>query len=390
MRRKIIIGFVVVAIIGVGLYRRSNLPKEPVSNTIDQLRLKDPQPPKLTDKTLIEGLSNVWDLAFTPDNTILFTERVGSISSLKDDKKQLVATIDDVFAQGEGGLMGLAVDPDYNQNQFIYVCFNSKTKTRHDVRVARLKLKGDLSGIAERVDIITGMPINTSGQTGRHSGCRVRFGPIGYLWVGTGDAANGSISQDPTSLGGKILVVDRDGKPAPGNLPAPYDPRIFSYGHRNTQGLAFFSRPRQDGVLGYSVEHGPGKDDEVNVLVQGNFGWNPVPGYNESVPMTDKTKYPEAIEAVWSSGSPTIAPSGAVILEGEQWRAWNGALAVAALKGQHLLILTFDEAGKLKDQQRELKNFGRLRTAHLGPDGDLYLTTDNGKGQDRIIKISPQ
>ena len=164
------------------------------------------------------------------------------------------------------------------------------------MRVTRWRVDETFTALTDRTDIVTGIPVNTDGQLGRHSGCRPRFGPDGYLWVGTGDAALGSVPQDPLSLGGKVLRITRDGAGAPRNPGAPLDPRIWSYGHRNVQGLAF--RPT-DG-LGVSVEHGPGTDDELNLLTEGNFGWDPVGAggsYDESGPMTDLGKFPDAVPA---------------------------------------------------------------------------------------------
>lgn len=371
-----------VLVIGAALFFKSVNPEPGANNN----EMADNAAPELSTAVMADGLTKVWDVAFTPDNTLLFSEKAGRISSLRDGQVRPLITLTDVVDRGEGGLMGLAVDPDFVQNRFIYACFN----TENDIRVGRFKLNNDLSGVNKRQDIITGLPVNTSTFPGRHSGCRPRFGPDGYLWVGTGDVANGTNPQDPKSLGGKVLRVDRDGQPAPGNLDVPFDPRIYSYGHRNIQGLAFFSEPRADGVVGYSIEHGPGRDDEANELLPGNFGWNPVPGYNEQVPMTDTAQFPEAVPAVWSSGSSTIAPSGGVILTGDKWQSWQGALAMAVLKGQHVRILTFDHAGQLSAEQAVLKTFGRIRSVVLGPQNDLYLTTDNGDGQDQIIRVTPK
>lgn len=379
-KRTIVLGLVILlaVIVGVVLFQNFNPDKAAAPNGGGT--------PELSTETVVDGLDKPWDVAFTPDGTMLFTEKSGRVSKVQDGQTQSVVTIEDVVSRGEGGLMGLAVDPEYAENRFIYVCFN----TNEDIRVARLQLNNDLSGVEERSDIITGMPTNTTSFPGRHSGCRPRFGPDGFLWVATGDVAIGTNPQDPQSLGGKVLRVDRDGQPAPDNLDPPFDPRIYSYGHRNIQGLAFFAQPRPDGLAGYSIEHGPGKDDEANKLLPGNFGWDPVPGYNESVPMTDTRKFPDAIEAVWRSGNSTIAPSGGTILEGSEWKDWNGALAMAILKGQHVRILTFDGQGKLANEQAVLKNFGRIRSAVIGPRNNLYLTTDNGNGQDKVIRVTPR
>jgi glucose/arabinose dehydrogenase len=287
-------------------------------------------------------------------------------------------------------MMGLAIDPAFGSNRYIYTCFASTLGgPNNDVRLVRWKVNADFTGLTDRTDIVTGVPVNTTGELGRHSGCRPRFDAAGRLYVGTGDAATGSAPQDPRSLGGKVLRIDRDGKGLAGNPGGALDPRIWSYGHRNVQGIAF----RADG-LGVSVEHGPDKNDELNLLVAGNFGWNPVPagggpGYNEAVPMTDLQKFPGAIEAMWRSGSPTVAPSGATFINGAQWRTWNGTLAVAMLKGSKLYVFKLNALGGVTDMGVALQGYGRLRSPVQGPDGSLYVTTANGGGTDRILKVTP-
>lgn len=342
--------------------------------------------PQLTTELLLSGRSNIWDIAFTPAGDLLFTERKGTVNLLKNGTAVTVKAIEDVVAKGEGGLMGLAIDAKFAENRYIYTCFNS-TQGGPDVRVVRWTLNQNLNSLDNRKDIITGIP---SQQSGRHSGCRLAFGPDGYLWVGTGDAAQGDSGMKPGSLGGKILRTDRDGKAAPGNVGGQYDPRVFSYGHRNVQGLAFFPKAQQ-GVLGVSIEHGSTVDDEVNLLRPGNFGWAPQPsGYNETgVPMTDKTRFPDAIGAVWSSGSPTQAPSGATFVTGTQWKAWDGMLMVAMLKAQHLKVLSINENNQLAGEAKVFENkFGRLRAAVQGPDGLLYMATDN-TSNNQIIRVTP-
>jgi glucose/arabinose dehydrogenase len=174
-----------------------------------------------------------------------------------------------------------------------------------------------------------------------------------------------------------------------GNATAPFDPRIYTYGHRNVQGIAF-----SPGGKAYSIEHGTGRDDEVNLLVaRANYGWDPVPpggggGYDESQPMTDLTKFPNARTAVWSSGDPTIAPSGGTFLKGDKWGGWAGTLAMAVLKDQQLRVLAFDRTGTAVDQQwTRITDRGRLRVAVQGPDGNLYLAVDADPGL--ILKVTP-
>ncbi|MGH7196710.1 MAG: PQQ-dependent sugar dehydrogenase [Candidatus Saccharimonadales bacterium] len=340
--------------------------------------------PNLTTDVVLGGRDHVWDIAFLPTKEMIFTERKGTVSLFKDGAMRELMQISDVYARGEGGLMGLAVDSKFNENHFIYTCFNS-SKGAPDVRVVRWRLSDDASRLEERKDIIIGMPSNKSG---RHSGCQLEFGPDGFLWVGTGDSAQNSHSQNPKSLGGKILRVDRDGNAASGNQGGQFDDRIYSYGHRNTQGLAFFAQAKAD-ALGVSVEHGSTVDDEVNLLKTGNFGWAPPASYNESgVPMTDKKRFPDAVEAIWSSGSPTQAPSSAAFLKGRHWKAWDGTLAIAMLKGQHLKILQLDNNANVTKEEKVLTTFGRLRAVTQGPDGNLYISTDNGSGNDQIIRVA--
>ena len=233
------------------------------------------------------------------------------------------------------------------------------------------------------------IPLSEASPTssGRHGGCRLRFGPEGYLWIATGDAISGTVPQDLTSLGGKVLRVDAStGAGAPANPFAPS--RVYTYGHRNVQGLAL--RPGTSQM--WSVEHGPSVDDEINRLVAGrNYGWNPVPGYNEGVPMTGLVEYPDAVEAKWSSGSPTLATSGGVFLEGDQWGVWEGRLAVATLADSKLRLFEFTPDGALVSQVvvAELNGvFGRLRTPMMGPDGALYVSTSNGGTSDRILRLA--
>lgn len=342
--------------------------------------------PALSSTVVLDGRAHIWGIAFLPTEELVFTERNGTVSLLKDGNVTALSGPDDVRAIGEGGLMGLAVDPNYAENKYIYTCFNS---TKSDIRVVRWELKGSLDKLEGRTDIVTGMPSNPGG---RHSGCQLAFGPDGYLWIGTGDSAQQltpQTPQDPKSLGGKILRVDRDGKAAPNNLGDEFDARIYSYGHRNTQGLAFYDTAR-DAVVGVSVEHGSTIDDEVNTLVAGNFGWDPPTSYDESgVPMTDTDKFPNAIGAIWSSGEPTQAPSGATIVNGPAWKAWDGALMVSMLKAEHLKVLVIDQKNKIVDEQKFLTSVGRLRAATQGPDGNLYVSTSNGN-DDKIIRVTPK
>ncbi len=347
--------------------------------------LPGPGVPGLSVAVVAGGLDHPWDVAFTPDGTMLATERSGDIDVVTAAGVRLLGRPPDVEPVGEGGMMGLAVDPAFASNRRIYTCMRSNVSGSSDVRVVRWVLDVGYTSLSGRADIVTGIPAAPN-----HVGCRIRFGPDGYLWVGTGDAAAGPNPQSPTSLGGKVLRVTTDGAGAPGNPGGAWDPRIHDIGHRNVQGLAF--RPGDNAV--FSAEHGPDRDDEVNRLVPGgNYGWNPVPyaggtAYDQGTPMTDVARVPGARGAVWSSGSPTIAPSGATFVVGAQWKAWNAALVLANLKGSHLRVLILDEAGtKAVAQFVALTDRGRLRTVVQGPDGNLYVATDAGGGQ--ILRVTP-
>ena len=163
---------------------------------------------------------------------------------------------------------------------------------------------------------------------------------------------------------------------------------VMTYGHRNVQGLA----QRFDGSL-WSAEHGPDRDDEVNLLfVGGNYGWNPVPGYNENVPMTDQSLPGNQINARWSSGFPTVATSGIAWVRGNKWKAYQGTLAVAALKGERLMFMRFDRKGQFLSMRtpQALRQFGRLRSVTSLANGDLLVTTADGDGHDAVLRVRPQ
>jgi glucose/arabinose dehydrogenase len=339
--------------------------------------------PSLTVSVVVGGLDHPWDLAFAPGTGMVFTERVGRINLRTGTERRVLATPTDVVAVGEGGMMGIAVDPAFASNRRIYTCFLSNAGGALDVRVVRWQVNAAATGLTGRTDILIGIPAN---PTGRHSGCRIRFGPDGHLWVGTGDAATGTNPQNPWLLGGKVLRITTSGAGAPGNAGPPFRPEIYTYGHRNVQGIAFAA----DGTA-YSIEHGPDRDDEVNRLVRGgNYGWDPVPGYNELVPMTDRVKFPNARPALWSSGVPTIAPSGGTILSGPQWSGWDKALAMAVLKGRQLRVLGFRADGQAVEVQwTAVTDQGRLRSAVQAPNGSLYVATDAGAGTGAILRVVP-
>ncbi|HEY5820472.1 MAG TPA: PQQ-dependent sugar dehydrogenase [Propionibacteriaceae bacterium] len=340
--------------------------------------------------TVVSGLTTPWDLTWVGD-LMLFDQRGGSLWSQRGSAqpKKVSISLSGLYVNNEGGLLGIVADPSAAKNKKFYTCQTWNTGGgNHDVRVLRWRLTSDTKAVSDGSPVVTGMPVSS----GRHSGCRLRFGPDGMLYVGTGDAAQTGNSQNLQSLGGKVLRVAPNGD-IPTDNPfygqggkARY---VWSYGHRNVQGLAF--RPGTSEL--WSAEHGTYRDDEVNTIVRGgNYGWQALPGYNESPPMTDLQKYPDAISAKWSSGNPTVATSGLTFFNSSAWGQWQGAAAVGLLKGTGIKILVLDPTGKVADSSQEISglgSYGRIRTVFYGPDKALYFTTSNGGGSDRIGKITP-
>lgn len=364
-----------------------------------------PDGPRLDVSEVVTGIDTPWDLGFLPDGSMLFTERPGrlSIRRTNGQVRQVQADLSDVVEEGNAGLMSLVVDPTFADNRRFYTC-QSQQADEFTIVVVAWQLSAD-STSASRI----GEPLARVRQNPGHGGCRARFDGEGYLVVGSGDGYEGPAPQDLSRLAGKTYRIDRfTGEGAPGNpfldSPNSQTRKIWTSGHRNVQGLAL--RPGKGDM--WSVEHGPAVDDEVNQLVGGgNYGWDPVviPGFEPEFPnyeqdrnpMTDFAKFPDAIGARWSSGSPTVAPSGAVFLQGSQWGAYEGALAVLTLKDSRLRLLFFDDDGGFTNQiiPAELAGtYGRLRSPVLGPDGSLYITTSNsGLGDARndvILRVTPQ
>ena len=356
--------------------------------------------PQIHVEQLVSGLSIPWGIAFAPDGTMLFTERARKLSVRLADGtvRNVTADLSDVMVASEIGFMAIVVDPGFATNRRFYTC---QGHTGDKVQVIAWTMNAGYTEATRVADpLVDGIPGSSRNHSGKHSGCRLRFGPDGYLWIATGDATTGSAPQSLTSLGGKVLrVVASTGAGAPGNpFSAPNSPLIYSYGHRNPQGLAL--RPGAGGQM-WSVEHGPAFDDEINLLTAGgNYGWDPspensqsTPGYNESTPMTDLEKFPSAIEAKWASGNKSLAASGGIFLEGAWWGPWDGRLAVASLKDKTLRVLEFSPSGDLLSEisVSKLKTaYGRLRTPMMGPDDALYVSTSEGNGADKILRVTPQ
>ncbi|MCL8026391.1 PQQ-dependent sugar dehydrogenase [Nocardioides bruguierae] len=340
---------------------------------------------------MASGLDVPWDVRSIGGRTLLLTQR--DTATLHTWRRGVVRRVRfpsrQVWVSGETGLMGLEVDPRFQRNRRFYTCQGAtRSGGAHDVRVIAWRLSKDATRAGRPEVLLKGIPATS----GRHGGCRLTVTSNGALLVGTGDAATSSNPQDTTSLGGKTLRLNRaTGRPWPTN-PWP-DARskkrryVLTYGHRNVQGVM----QRRNGTL-WSIEHGSYRDDEVNLLRKGgNYGWDPGPGYDESVPMTDHSLPGRQRSARWRSGEPTIAPSGGTFVDGREWGPLRGTMAVAALKGSQMLFLRFDSDNRLTRVRapRALKQHGRLRTVVQLPGGSLVALTSNGDGDDEMLRIRP-
>lgn len=346
--------------------------------------------PGLNARRQVTGLSNPWDVQTIGRGRLLITERDTGRLLLHEggSTHRVEFPSDRVWVSGETGLMSLEIDPRFRTTGRFYTCQGwLKSGGGHDVRVIAWRLN-DAGTRARLVEtLIAGFPTST----GRHGGCRLLIMGNGALLVGTGDAARGKSPRNLTSLGGKTLRLNRStGHPWPDNRFIGADNRrkryVHTYGHRNIQGLA----QSRDGSL-WNAEHGPGIEDEVNRLFNGaDYGWHPVPDYNESVPMTDHSLPGRQIAARWDSG-PTPATSGAAFVRGREWGSYQGALAVACLEARKVIFMKFDAAGRLRwtRSPAALQDFGRLRSVTVAPNNDLLITSDNDVG-DAIIRVSPR
>lgn len=353
-----------------------------------------PGTPQLQVDVLARGLDHPWEVQELPSGQLLVTERERRTLSLVDPATGSRRVIDfpghRVWAEGETGLLGLAVDPQFRDNRRIYTCSGwHRNNGSRDIRVIAWTLDRDLTRARFATKLRGGLPTS---RVGKHAGCRLLILRSGELVVGTGDAARGRTPQRLRSLGGKVLRLDRfTGRPSPGNPWADGKGKrryVLSYGHRNVQGLA----QRADGTL-WEVEHGTFRDDEINrIRKRGNYGWNPVPGYNETRPMTDERLPGRQRAAKWRSGNPTIAPSGADFVTGPRWGRLSDTLAVAVLKGERLLFVKFTRKGRLRwtTAPAELRRYGRLRDVTATRQGDLLVTTDNGDGRDVVLRVRPR
>ena len=342
---------------------RTSPPAPPAETDQDTTPARDERP---RAETVATGLEAPWELAFLPDGRALLTERPGRVRLLSKETKlrrEPVAKVE-VAAVGEGGLLGLAVDPEFERNSFVYLYRTTDSGNE----VVRYRFEGNRLEQDGRV-------LDGLAAAAIHDGGRLRFGPDGLLYVTTGEAGNPPLAQDPDSLNGKVLRLRgfRDGAARA---------EIVSSGHRNVQGIDW--EPGTDRLV--ITEFGPDSDDEVNVIRKGaNYGWPDAQG-DEGAPEFEQPAV---------NYEDVIAPSGGSFVRAKG-SAWTGSFVFAALRGEQLRRVKLEGSEVATDEALFEGDFGRLRTVTEGPDGALYVLTNNrdGRGEpregdDRVIRIVP-
>lgn len=315
--------------------------------------------------TLVDLLEVPWGLDFLPDGAAVVTERMSGrvLHVTPDGTLTPLGAVPEAVPEGEAGLLGVAVSPDFESDSSLFFYITTGT----DNRVLRAELDGMTLGVPEVV--FAGIP-----QGFIHDGGRIAFGPDGYLYVATGETGDPELAQDPNNLGGKILRLTPDGDPAPGNPEA--DSPVWTLGHRNVQGLAWDDQGRL-----WASEFGASAWDELNLIERGgNYGWPEVEGTGGGAEFIDP-------QIVWPVEN--ASPSGLTWADGHLW--------MAGLRGQRLWRINVSRAGTATDPTEFFTgDYGRLRTVMAAPDGTLWLTTSNQDGRgdpiptdDRIIVIQP-
>ncbi len=306
-----------------------------------------------------EDLDVPWEVIVLDEDRFLVTERTGDLLLIETGETHVIESFDELDSPllGEGGLLGIAVHPEFEDNGYLYV-YQTVDRESVENTVRRFEVDLEARELHNEEVIIDGIPSDRI-----HNGGRIAFGPDGYLYITTGDAADAELAQDTGSLAGKILRLNADGSVPEDN---PFDNEVYSYGHRNAQGMTWDDESRL-----WSTEHGPSAQDELNVVEFGaNYGWPTI---------TDTETDPDMETPAFSSGQyETWAPAGAAYSDGRVF--------FAGLRGERLY-----EAGVVEDEVISFvghfaEDFGRLRAVTLGPDEEsLYLTTSNtdGRGDDR-------
>ena len=344
----------------------------------------------LSVAVLVTALDTPWDLAWGPDDFLWVTERPGRVRRIDPStgEAKIVANIASI-ERGESGLMGMAFHPDFGEFPYVYFSLSYSDGEGISNALIRMFFDGDsLVGEEALLSDIEGAMF--------HDGSRLAVGPDGYIYMTTGDARQSRSAQEIDSLSGKILRLDLDGHPAESN---PFGSAIYSYGHRNPQGLVFHP---ETGNL-YITEHGPQDNDEVSIVISGaNYGWPDVRGFvDDDVDGESAFDRENPVTEPIAAWTPTIAPAGADFYQsGGEYaiEGWDGDLLFTTLKGRSLVRLDLSRDGEsvLRQQIISEGEFGRLRDVLVGPDGSIYLATSNrdgrgrpGPNDDRILVVRP-
>ena len=349
----------------------------------------------LRQTTVVDGLEHPWGMTWLPDGTMLITERAGRLRLLRDGAlvETPVAGAPEVFASGQGGLLDVAVHPDFAENRFVYMTYAHGSEAANRTRVARAVLDGD-----ELKDLEVIFEVADAKPGGQHFGARLLWLPDGTLLVSIGDggnpptALNGALirlrAQDLSSHIGKILRLNANGS-IPDDNPfvnvAGADPAVWSYGHRNVQGMALDAATGQVWVNEHGALHG----DELNRIVAGgNYGWPTVTysrDYRGATLVSPHTSLPGMIDPalVWMQ---TQAPSGLTVYGGERFADWRGDLFSGGLASGEIRHIERDDAGRVTEERR-ISIGARVRDVREGPDGLLYVLTDEPSG--RLLRLEP-
>lgn len=334
-------------------------------------------------ETVVDDLKVPWGLTFLPDGSMLITERSGELIHFKNGEKTMIGGVPEVRAKGQGGLLDITLHPDYSSNGWIYLSYSSEEGPGDGAHTAisRAKLQGDqLTGL----EVLYKATPNT--EAGQHYGSRIVFDRDGYLFFSIGERGNHQENpQDITRDGGKVYRLKDDGS-IPEDNPFINDAgakkAIYSYGHRNPQGMILHPDTGEIWVN----EHGPRGGDEINVVQAGaNYGWPEISygiNYNGTI-LTEDTAKPGMMQPLYY-WVPSIAPSGFAVVTGENYPAWKGDLLVGSLSFAYLEKLTL-EGNKVTKREKIIDGMGRVRNVVLGPDGYIYAGIE-GEG---IVKIVP-
>lgn len=340
---------------------------------------------ELAVETVASGLENPRGLAFLPDGRMLVTERPGRLRLVGSDGKLSapISGVPNVVARGQGGLLDVVLDPNFAQNRYLYLSFAEPRANGNGTSVARARLSANGNALEGLSVIFRQMPTIASNM---HFGSRLVFDRTGALFVTVGDRySQRDQAQNPENHIGKVIRIRPEGGAAEGNPKKPgWQPEIWSIGHRNVQGAALHP---QTGQL-WTAEHGARGGDEINTPKAGlNYGW-PVITYGidySGVKIGEGTTKP-GMEQPLFYWDPSIAPSGAAFYTGDKWPAWKNSLFVGALAGQLLSRLSTD-GEKVTGEERLLTNLGqRIRDVRQGPDGYLYLLSDDGGN---VLRVRP-